>query len=367
MKDVNLLTSNGVNVEESLELFGDMEMYDETLNDFLDMVDEKLAKLENFKVASDMPNYAIEVHSLKSDARYLGFAKLADVAYQSELKSKAGDQLFVMDNHPIVISEAKKMIVLAKKYLGKPVSPEEEAAANAPAPTPVAAPTLAPVAAPAPMPGVAPAPMPGVAPAPMPGVAPAPMPGVAPAPMPGVAPAPMPGVAPAPMPGVAPTPMPGVAPAPMPGVAPAPMPGVAPAPMPAQPAMPQVPGIDTILVVDDSNLVANFIKKIFDNRYHVHIASDGAKAIEFLNNSGNAIIKCCLLDLNMPNVNGYQVLEHFKQNGYFVKFPVAVISGVEDSASLDPIYSYPIVDILSKPFNERDVQRVIEKCLATYN
>ena len=351
MKDVNLLTSNGVNVEESLELFGDMEMYDETLNDFLDMVDEKLAKLENFKVASDMPNYAIEVHSLKSDARYLGFAKLADVAYQSELKSKAGDQLFVMDNHPIVISEAKKMIVLAKKYLGKPVSPEEEAAANAPAPTPVAAPTPAPVAAPAPMPGVAPAPMPGVAPAPMPGVAPAPMPGVAPAPMPGVAPAPMPGVAPEPMP----------------GVAPAPMPGVAPAPMPAQPAMPQVPGIDTILVVDDSNLVANFIKKIFDNRYHVHIASDGAKAIEFLNNSGNAIIKCCLLDLNMPNVNGYQVLEHFKQNGYFVKFPVAVISGVEDSASLDPIYSYPIVDILSKPFNERDVQRVIEKCLATYN
>ena len=317
MKDVNLLTSNGVNVEESLELFGDMEMYDETLNDFLDMVDEKLAKLENFKVASDMPNYAIEVHSLKSDARYLGFAKLADVAYQSELKSKAGDQLFVMDNHPIVISEAKKMIVLAKKYLGKPVSPEEEAAANAPAPTPVAAPTLAPVAASAPMPGVAPAPMPGVAPAPMPGVAPAPMPGVA--------------------------------------------------PMPAQPAMPQVPGIDTILVVDDSNLVANFIKKIFDNRYHVHIASDGAKAIEFLNNSGNAIIKCCLLDLNMPNINGYQVLEHFKQNGYFVKFPVAVISGVEDSASLDPIYSYPIVDILSKPFNERDVQRVIEKCLATYN
>lgn len=295
MKDVNLLTSNGVNVEESLELFGDMEMYDETLNDFLDMVDEKLAKLENFKVASDMPNYAIEVHSLKSDARYLGFAKLADVAYQSELKSKAGDQLFVMDNHPIVISEAKKMIVLAKKYLGKPVSPEEEAAANAPAPTPVAAPTPAPVAAPAPMPGVAPA------------------------------------------------------------------------PMPAQPAMPQVPGIDTILVVDDSNLVANFIKKIFDNRYHVHIASDGAKAIEFLNNSGNAIIKCCLLDLNMPNINGYQVLEHFKQNGYFVKFPVAVISGVEDSASLDPIYSYPIVDILSKPFNERDVQRVIEKCLATYN
>ena len=36
MKDVTILTSNGVNVEKSLELFGDMEMYDATLNDFLE-------------------------------------------------------------------------------------------------------------------------------------------------------------------------------------------------------------------------------------------------------------------------------------------------------------------------------------------
>ena len=46
--------------------------------------------------------------------------------------------------------------------------------------------------------------------------------------------------------------------------------------------------------------------------------------------------------------------------------PVAVESGVEDMASLDRVNAYPIVDVLSKPFNERDVQRVIEKCLATY-
>ena len=41
MKDVNLLTSNGVNVEKALELFGDMEMYDATMSDFLEMVDQK--------------------------------------------------------------------------------------------------------------------------------------------------------------------------------------------------------------------------------------------------------------------------------------------------------------------------------------
>ena len=123
----------------------------------------------------------------------------------------------------------------------------------------------------------------------------------------------------------------------------------------------------TILVVDDSNLVANFVKKIFDTRYDVVIASDGAKAIELCQDADfRAKIKACLLDLNMPNVDGYAVLEHFKQEGYFVRMPVAVISGVEDMESIDKVNNYPIVDILAKPFNERDVQRVVEKCLATY-
>ena len=139
----------------------------------------------------------------------------------------------------------------------------------------------------------------------------------------------------------------------------------------AQPAMgpPAVPGQKegTILIVDDSSLVANFVKKIFDSRYNVLTAEDGAKAIELLDQEDiRKEIKACLLDLNMPNVDGYAVLEHCKQNGYFVRMPVAVESGVEDMASIDRVNAYPIVDILSKPFNERDVQRVIEKCLATY-
>ena len=38
MKDVNLLISNGVNINKSLELFGDMETYNDTLHDFLSEV-----------------------------------------------------------------------------------------------------------------------------------------------------------------------------------------------------------------------------------------------------------------------------------------------------------------------------------------
>ena len=98
MRDVNLLTSNGVNVEKALELFGDMDMYDATMSDFLDMVEQKLSNLKRYRETGNMPNYAIEVHSLKSDCKYLGFMTLADIAYQHELKSKEADQAWVDEN-----------------------------------------------------------------------------------------------------------------------------------------------------------------------------------------------------------------------------------------------------------------------------
>lgn len=259
MKDVNLLTSNGVNVEKALELFGDMEMYDATMSDFLEMVDQKLANLRKYRETGDMPNYAIEVHSLKSDARYLGFVSLADLAYQFELKSKANDLMFVYDNYKTLLDEAHRVINLSKKYLGREVT--ENVISD----------------------------------------------------------------------------------------------------------MVSGPKNGAILVVDDSNLVANFIKKIFDDRYEVFIASDGARAIEMVTGPNADKIKACLLDLNMPNVNGFEVLEYFKKNNLFIKIPVSVITGNDTRDQVDEAFNYPIVDLLSKPFNERDIKRIIEKTISSYN
>ncbi len=422
MKDVNILTNNGVNVAQSLELFGDMEMYDETLKDFLDMVDGKLQSLENRKAMSDMVNYAIEVHALKSDARYLGFTTLADLSYESELKSKAGDIMFVQENHPKIIAEAKRMIDVSKQYLGlaagpAPVQVAPQQAMPGPAPQPVPQPQAVVQPQMVQQPQVAPQQVPVqdpnaqvqmmqpqmAMPAMDPNAMQDPM-AAAIVTQAGPAPQPMPQPQTVVQPQMVqqPQPMP-VQPAP--AVAePQPTVQFFPADQPAQPtvqffpadqpvqptvqffpagnqqpmggAMPQ-PGYaapaangqkeGTILIVDDSSLVANFVKKIFDSRYNVLTAEDGAKAIELLDQDDiRKEIKACLLDLNMPNVDGYQVLEHCKQKGYFVRMPVAVESGVEDMASLDRVNAYPIVDVLSKPFNERDVQRVIEKCLATY-
>ena len=133
MKDVNLLISNGVDVNSSLELFGDMETYNETLEDFLASAEEKLQQIQTYKETSDMPNYAILVHSLKSDSKYLGFTKLAELSYQHEMESKANNFNYVYDNYNELMTEANRIVNLVKQYLGK----EYEKVTNEPAKQPI--------------------------------------------------------------------------------------------------------------------------------------------------------------------------------------------------------------------------------------
>ena len=98
MNDINILKNNGVDLDASLELLGDMEMYDETLAEYLSSIAEKVNNLAKYRNDKDMPNYAILVHSLKSDSKYLGFTHLAELALNHEMESKNNNQEYV-DNH----------------------------------------------------------------------------------------------------------------------------------------------------------------------------------------------------------------------------------------------------------------------------
>lgn len=255
MKDVNILTSAGADVEKSLELFGEMDMYDATLNDFVNTVTQKLDRITKYKEENNMPSYSIEVHSLKSDARYLGFTRLAELAYQHELKSKDNDLMFVLEHYEELMLEANKMINASKKYLGMEVinSVVED--------------------------------------------------------------------------------------------------------------MTSVVKDKAILIVDDSDLVSNFVNKIFNNKYEVLIARDGKEAIDKINEDISNKIIGCLLDLNMPNVNGFEVLDYFKNNNLFIKIPVAIMTGNDSRESIEKAFGYTIVDYLTKPFTERDVKRIVEKLI----
>ena len=97
----------------------DMEMYNMTLNDFLAEIDQKWQNIKNYKDQQDMKNYAIEVHSLKSDCKYLGLMKLADISYEHELKGKENNIEFVNENFNKLEEEYNNTRALIKEYTDK--------------------------------------------------------------------------------------------------------------------------------------------------------------------------------------------------------------------------------------------------------
>lgn len=119
MKDTKVLVDNGIMVEQALDILGDMEMYEETLNDFLEESKERLSKIEEYKNSLDMPNYAILVHAMKSDSKYLGFTHLAELSFQHEMESKAGNTNYIQEHYEELMIEANRIINIVKSYLNQ--------------------------------------------------------------------------------------------------------------------------------------------------------------------------------------------------------------------------------------------------------
>ena len=116
MSKESYLRENNVDLDKALELLGDIEMYNMTMSDFLSEVESKWNDIITYKNNADMENYAIEVHSLKSDAKYLGFTSLADISYQHELKSKENDNDFIQKHFKELETEYNKALSIAKTY-----------------------------------------------------------------------------------------------------------------------------------------------------------------------------------------------------------------------------------------------------------
>ncbi len=116
--NTDYLIKNGIEYGRALELLGDREMYNETLNDFLSAIDEKLSNMEKYVEENNMEDYAILAHSLKSDSKYLGFAKLSEIALEHEMRGKNNDSSYIKSNFKILKDETLRIIDIVKKYLG---------------------------------------------------------------------------------------------------------------------------------------------------------------------------------------------------------------------------------------------------------
>ena len=91
-------------------------------------------------------------------------------------------------------------------------------------------------------------------------------------------------------------------------------------------------------------------------------ANDGQEAINLITQELQNL-KGILLDLNMPNVDGFQVLEFLNNNNLFAKVPVTIITGDDSKDTVMKAFDYPIVDVLNKPFTEGSVRNVVNKMI----
>ena len=130
----------------------------------------------------------------------------------------------------------------------------------------------------------------------------------------------------------------------------------------------------SILIVDDSSIIRNSLKRIFSNDYEILIAKNGLEAISIITknvlssnmNMSKENIVGMLLDLVMPESDGFEVLEFMKANDLFNRIPVAIISGDETRETRKRVYQYEIVDMLEKPFNTENIRRRFGKIVNLY-
>ncbi|MFM6191909.1 MAG: adenylate/guanylate cyclase domain-containing protein [Planktothrix sp.] len=118
---------------------------------------------------------------------------------------------------------------------------------------------------------------------------------------------------------------------------------------------------DRVLIVDDNEVNRDLLAKRLQRQgYRVTVASNGFEALELI---ASMSLDLVLLDIMMPQMNGYQVLETLKADPALRHIPVVMISAVNDIDSIVRCIELGAEDYLSKPFNPVLLKARINACL----
>ena len=233
MEKIEILKQYHIDVEAALELWGDMESYTDALKEYKDSLPNKLRELEKLIEENNWSEYAVLAHSMKSEAKYLGFMSQAETFYEHELKGKEEDGVFIKENYKTLRHVAEQIMRMITESLGEKKN---------------------------------------------------------------------------------------------------------------------------LLIADDSNIILNFIEKNVQEEYNVLKAEDGITALELLKTHQ---IYGILLDLNMPKQNGFEVLEYLKKKELLSEIPVIIITGDDENETIEKAFSYSILNVLKKPFNDSNIKSAL--------
>lgn len=121
-----------------------------------------------------------------------------------------------------------------------------------------------------------------------------------------------------------------------------------------------------ILIVDDSELNRELLAGMLEDEYEIYQVENGKKAIDILEENREQF-KLVLLDINMPVMDGYEVLSIMKRRKWLDKLPVIVISAEISGESVKKAYELGASDYFVRPFNVAIVLRRVRNTIILYD
>lgn len=114
-----------------------------------------------------------------------------------------------------------------------------------------------------------------------------------------------------------------------------------------------------ILIVDDSQINREILAEMLGDEYRIHDAASGKECIKLLDQYGTGI-SLVLLDIVMPEMDGFEVLDYMAEHHWIEDIPVIMISSEDSVSSIRKAYELGVSDYISRPFDAHVVyQRVL--------
>lgn len=122
---------------------------------------------------------------------------------------------------------------------------------------------------------------------------------------------------------------------------------------------------EKILVVDDIQINRLVLHDLFADEYDVLEAANGREALDIISQDGKSIA-VVLLDLVMPEVDGFDVLKSMNASGIIKFIPVILITGEKGDEETLKGYNLGVSDVVNKPFNAEIVYRRVNNVIDLY-
>lgn len=118
----------------------------------------------------------------------------------------------------------------------------------------------------------------------------------------------------------------------------------------------------TVLLVDDNDATCALVTAILQREFAIDVATDGVEALEKLKTKSYEAI---LLDLRLPHLDGYGVLDQLRSTTPDTLKRILVLTASVTTRELERVRSYPVAGVIAKPFDIEVLVSAVRACVGT--